>query len=143
VARATDRVLDALKHECVRATFFMLGATPVGVGPSRVCRGHTVRPPHYKIRCYRMPIERAGPNRPRHRRGGGGGLWRAGGPPRTPFFPLSGLSSSPALLDRSKRVASPCRRDLGPGDWNPMTRSTTIALLLQRLTKRAAASCCS
>jgi peptidoglycan/xylan/chitin deacetylase (PgdA/CDA1 family) len=60
---ATDRVLDALKHECVRATFFMLGrnaAAHPALAKRVLAEGHTVAHHTYKHALLnRMPIERA------------------------------------------------------------------------------------
>jgi len=59
----TDRVLDSLKHECVRATFFMLGrnaAAHPALAKRVLTDGHTIAHHTYKHALLnRMPIERA------------------------------------------------------------------------------------
>jgi peptidoglycan/xylan/chitin deacetylase (PgdA/CDA1 family) len=137
----TDRVLNALKHECVHATFFMLGrnaAAHPALAKRVLAEGHTIGHHTYKHPLLtRMPIERAEAeiehgiaavevaayDEPR-------------GSPRTPFFRFPGFAASPALLERLKaRGIAAFGADLWAGDWNPMTPQHERALLLQRLTK--------
>jgi len=137
----TDRVLNALKQECVRATFFMLGrnATAHPALAKRVlAEGHTVA--HHTYRhplLNRMPIERAEAEIDHGIAAVEAAAYgEPGGPPRTPFFRFPGFASSPALLERLKaRGIAVFGADLWPGDWNPMTPQHERALLLQRLTK--------
>jgi peptidoglycan/xylan/chitin deacetylase (PgdA/CDA1 family) len=137
----TDRVLDALKHECVHATFFMLGrnaASHPALAKRVLAEGHTVAHHTYKHPLLnRMPIERAEAEIDH----GIAAVETAAygepdGPPRTPFFRFPGFASSPALLDRLKaRGIAVFGADLWAGDWNPMTPHHEHALLLRRLTK--------
>ena len=137
----TDRVLDALKHECVRATFFMLGrnaAAHPALAKRVLAEGHTVAHHTYTHPLLnRMPIERAEAEIDRGIAAVEAAAYgEPGGPPRTPFFRFPGFASSPALLERLKaRGIVVFGADLWPGDWNPMTPEHERALLLQRLTK--------
>jgi len=136
----TDRVLDALKRECVRAAFFMLGrnATANPALAKRVlAEGHTVAHHTYKHPLLnRMPIERAEAEIDHGIAAVEAATYgEPGGPPRTPFFRFPGFASSPALLERLKaRGIAVFGADLWAGDWNPMTPEHERALLLQRLT---------
>ena len=136
----TDRVLNALKHECVRATFFMLGrnaAAHPALARRVLGEGHTVAHHTYKHPLLnRMPVERAEAEIDRGLDAVETAAYGApGGPPRTPFFRFPGFASSPALLTRLKeRGIAVFGADLWPGDWNPMTPQHERALLLQRLT---------
>jgi peptidoglycan/xylan/chitin deacetylase (PgdA/CDA1 family) len=128
----TDRVLDALKHECVRATFFMLGrnaAAHSALAKRVLAEGHTVAHHTYKHSLLnRMPVERA---EAEINRGIAAVEAAAYGEPGGP-----GFASSPALLDRLKaRGIAVFGADLWAGDWNPMTPQHEHALLLRRLTK--------
>jgi len=137
----TDRVLDALKHECVRATFFMLGrnaAAHPAVAKRVLAEGHTVAHHTYKHPLLnRMPIERAEAEIDHGIAAVEAAVYdKPSGPPRTPFFRFPGFASSPALLERLKaRGIAVFGADLWAGDWNPMSPQHERALLLQRLTK--------
>jgi len=137
----TDRVLAALKHECVRATFFMLGRNAAAhptLAKRVLAEGHTVAHHTYKHPLLsRMPIEQAEAEIDHGIAAVQAAVYgEPGGPPRTPFFRFPGFVSSPALLERLKaRGIAVFGADLWPGDWNPMTPQHERALLLQRLTK--------
>jgi peptidoglycan/xylan/chitin deacetylase (PgdA/CDA1 family) len=134
-------VLDALKSECVRATFFMLGrnaAAHPALARRVLAEGHTVAHHSYKHPLLnRMPVERA---EAEVDYGIAAVETTVYGEPvarlRTRFFRFPGFASSPALLERLKaRGIAVFGADLWPGDWNPMTPEHERALLLQRLTK--------
>jgi peptidoglycan/xylan/chitin deacetylase (PgdA/CDA1 family) len=137
----TDRVLAALKHECVRATFFMLGrsaAAQPALAKRVLAEGHTVAHHSYKHPLLnRMPIERAEAEIDLGIAAVEAAVYgEPGGPPRTPFFRFPGLAASSALLERLKdRGIAVFSADLWPGDWNPMTPALERALLLQRLAR--------
>ncbi len=141
ISGTTDRVLDALKNECVRATFFMLGrnaAAHPALAKRVLAEGHTVAHHSYKHPLLnRMPIERAEAEIDLGIAAvEAAAFGEPGGPPRTPFFRFPGFASSPALLERLKaRGIAVFGADLWPGDWNPMTPEHERALLLRRLTK--------
>jgi len=141
LAGTTDRVLGALKRECVRATFFMLGrnaAAHPALAKRVSAEGHTVGHHTYKHPLLnRMPLERAEAEIDFGIAAVEAAVYgEPGGPPRTPFFRFPGFASSPALLERLKeRRIAVFGADLWPGDWNPMTPQHERTLLLQRLAK--------
>lgn len=117
----TPRVLDALRHECVRATFFLLGQNAAG-NPALVRRelaeGHTVASHTYSHPLLdRMPPARA---QAEIERGIAAVDTAATGGPRrdpvAPFFRFPGFASTPALLDwlaASSSSAPTCGRATG------------------------------
>jgi peptidoglycan/xylan/chitin deacetylase (PgdA/CDA1 family) len=137
----TDRVLAALRHECVHATFFMLGRNAIAhpaLARKVLADGNTVG--HH---TYSHPLlNRISPDRAMTEidRGiaavdqalyGEPGLG-----PKTPFFRFPGFASNPALLDRlAQRHITVFGADLWPGDWNEMTPQHERELLLTRLAK--------
>lgn len=137
----TDRVLAALKNECVRATFFMLGRNAAAhpeLARKVLAEGHTVGHHSYGHPLLsRMSLERAEAEIGRGMTAVETALYgAAGSAPKTPFFRFPGFASSPALLERLKaRGFAVFGADLWPGDWNPMTPAQERALLLKRLTR--------
>lgn len=135
----TDRVLDALARECVRASFFVLGKHALA-HPALLRRiaaeGHTVA--HHTFAhplLDRMSttaaereidhgfaaVETALQGRPSER-------------PSTPFFRFPGFASTPALLDRlAERGIVVFGADLWASDWNDMTPGQQLDLVLARL----------
>jgi peptidoglycan/xylan/chitin deacetylase (PgdA/CDA1 family) len=135
----TSKVLDALKHECVHATFFLLGRN-AAAAPALVKRelaeGHTVA--HHSFShplLGRMSLTKAEAEVDR----GIAAVERAAygdtGPrPRTPFFRFPGFVSSPALLERVQaRGIVVFGADLWASDWNRMSPAQELALTLARL----------
>jgi peptidoglycan/xylan/chitin deacetylase (PgdA/CDA1 family) len=135
----TDRVLAALRHECVRATFFELGRNAIAhpaLARRELAEGHTVGYHTFSHPLLnRMPVERAEVEIDR----GIGAIdtvlyGEASRTPKTPFFRFPGFASSPALLERlARRGISVFGADLWPGDWNPMSPEHEREILLQRL----------
>jgi peptidoglycan/xylan/chitin deacetylase (PgdA/CDA1 family) len=136
----TERVLAALAHECVHATFFMLGrnaAAHPALAKRVLAEGHTVA--HHSYRhplLNRMSLERAEAEIDLGIAAVEAAVYgEPGGPPRTPFFRFPGFAASPALLERLKaRGIAVFGADLWPGDWKPMTPQRERVLLLRRLT---------
>lgn len=132
----TDRVLGALKRECVRATFFLLGRN-VAAHPALVRRelaeGHTIATHTYAHPLLsRMPVARAEAEIDRGIAAANAALGEAG--PVAPFFRFPGFASNPALLDRlAKRGIVVFGADLWASDWNAMSPGQELALVLQRL----------
>jgi len=139
LAGTTERVLAALKAECVRATFFLLGrmaeAAPALVRRERT-EGHTVA-----YHSYGHPIlthlhpERATTD---IRRGmiavDIAAYGNAAGSPRTPFFRFPGFASSPALLDwAAEHGIIVFGADVWASDWNAMTPQDELRLIMGRL----------
>jgi peptidoglycan/xylan/chitin deacetylase (PgdA/CDA1 family) len=143
----THRVLDALRHECVRATFFLLGrnaAANPALARREVAEGHTVA--HHTFShplLSRMSVAAAEREIDRgiaaNERATYGSSGQAAGAapdtqPTTPFFRFPGFAASPALLDRmAARRLAVFGADLWAGDWNPMTPNQELRLVLARL----------
>ena len=143
----TNRVLDALRHECVRATFFLLGrnaAANPALARREVAEGHTVA--HHTFShplLSRMSVAAAEREIDRgiaadERATNGPSAQAAGAAadaqPKTPFFRFPGFAASPALLDRmAARKLAVFGADLWAGDWNPMTPNQQLRLVLARL----------
>jgi peptidoglycan-N-acetylglucosamine deacetylase len=135
----TDRVLAALRHECVRASFFVLGrnakAHPA-LARQTLAEGHTVGHHTYSHpRLDRMSAEQALAEIDRGFTAVDGILYgSAGREPRTPFFRFPGFASSPALLDiLARRRIAVFGADLWASDWNPMPPGRQLEQVLQRL----------
>ncbi len=135
----TARVLDALKRECARASFFVLGRSSLA-HPALVRRelqeGHTVA--HHTFRhplLDRIPIERAEAEIDRGFAAVDTALYgKAGRHPVTPFFRFPGFASSRALLERlERRHIAVFGADLWASDWLRMTPAQQLALVLGRL----------
>jgi peptidoglycan/xylan/chitin deacetylase (PgdA/CDA1 family) len=137
----TDRVLAALKAECVKANFFMLGrsaAARPALAKRVVAEGHTVGHHSYSHPLLnRMSLERADAEIERGIAAVEAAVYgEPGGPPRTPFFRFPGFASNPALLRLlAERGILVFGADVWPGDWNKMTPQHELALLLKRLAK--------
>jgi peptidoglycan/xylan/chitin deacetylase (PgdA/CDA1 family) len=135
----TNRVLDALKHECVRATFFLLGrnaANNPALARRALAEGHTIG--HHTFThplLNRMSLAAADAEISR----GIAAVERAvygetAASPKTPFFRFPGFAASPALLDRvNARGLAVFGADLWASDWNPMSPGRELAIVLQRL----------
>ncbi len=134
----TTKVLDALRHECVRATFFLLGRN-AAASPALVRRelaeGHTVA--HHTFAhplLNRMSLAAAEAEIDRGMAAVERAAYGAGGPPKTPFFRFPGFAASPVLLDRmAARGLVVFGADLWASDWNPMTPGQELQVVLQRL----------
>jgi len=135
----TPRVLDALKRECVRATFFLLGrnaAAAPALARRELAEGHTVAHhsfahpllAHMSLAAADAEVERGIAAVERAAYGD------AGAKPRTPFFRFPGFASSPALLARMQaRGLVVFGADAWASDWNPMSPAQQLALTLARL----------
>jgi peptidoglycan/xylan/chitin deacetylase (PgdA/CDA1 family) len=135
----TAHVLDALAHECVKATFFMLGrnaeAHPDLVRRARA-EGHLVAHHTYDHPILnRMRLEKAQAEIDHGFAAVGRVLYgEARAEPVTAFFRFPGFASTPALLDwLEKRGIVVFGADLWASDWNPMTPDQELRLVLSRL----------
>jgi peptidoglycan/xylan/chitin deacetylase (PgdA/CDA1 family) len=136
---STSRVLDALKRECVRAAFFVLGRASVAhpaLLRRELAEGHTVA--HHTFShplLDRLPIAAAEAEIDSGFAAVDALLYgKAGRSPVTPFFRFPGFASNRALLDRlDRRHIAVFGADLWASDWNPMTPSQQLALVLQRI----------
>lgn len=135
----TDAVLDALRRECVRASFFVLGKHALA-HPALTRRiaaeGHTVA--HH---TFGHPLlDRMTPAAAEREIDHGFAAvesvlhGRAGERPTTPFFRFPGFAATPALLDRlQQRGIVVFGADLWASDWNDMTPGQQLDLVMARL----------
>jgi peptidoglycan-N-acetylglucosamine deacetylase len=135
----TTRVLDTLKRECVRASFFVLGRS-AAAHPALVRRelqeGHTVA--HHSFAhplLNRMPVEAAEAEINHGFAAVDAALYgNAKRSPVTPFFRFPGFASNRALLERlERRQIAVFGADLWASDWAPMTPAQQLTLVLGRL----------
>jgi peptidoglycan-N-acetylglucosamine deacetylase len=137
----TPKVLEALKHECVKATFFLLGrntqAHPA-IAKRELAEGHSLG--HHSFShplLNHMSLERA---EAEINRGIAAdeiavyGVKRT--EPATPFFRFPGFAASPALLDAvNGRGLVVFGADVWASDWNPMSPEQEMRLILGRIDK--------
>jgi peptidoglycan/xylan/chitin deacetylase (PgdA/CDA1 family) len=135
----TPRVLAALAHECVHATFFLIGRS-ASEHPDLVRRiaaeGHTVG--HHTWRhpsLMRMTLSAATEEIDRGIAADEMALHGvAARIPSTPFFRFPGFESTPATLELlQSRGIVVFGADLWASDWNPMTPQQELKLLTDRL----------
>jgi peptidoglycan/xylan/chitin deacetylase (PgdA/CDA1 family) len=135
----TPRVLAALRAECVRATFFLLGRN-TDAAPQLVRRvlaeGHTIGHHSYSHPILnQMTLDKAEAD---INRGIGRDELAAYGQfrttPSTPFFRFPGFASSQPLLDRlTQRGIVVFGADVWASDWLPMTPEAELQLLMTRI----------
>ncbi|HEY0224267.1 MAG TPA: polysaccharide deacetylase family protein [Pseudolabrys sp.] len=135
----TPKVLDTLKHECVRATFFLL-AKNVEPHPElarrELAEGHSLG--HHTFGhplLDRMPFAKA---EAEINHGIEEDEYAVYGQRRTapivPFFRFPGFASTPALLDRlNQRGIVVFGADVWASDWNPMSPDQELRLILSRI----------
>jgi peptidoglycan/xylan/chitin deacetylase (PgdA/CDA1 family) len=135
----TPKVLDALKHECVQATFFLLGrnveAHPA-IARRALAEGHSLG--HHTFShplLGHMPLAKAEAEINRGIAADEYALYgQRRSDPATPFFRFPGFVSSPALLaylhDRGIVVFG---ADVWASDWLPMMPDQELHLLLSRI----------
>ncbi len=141
--QTTPRVLDALDHACVKATFFLIGRNAASA-PDLVRREiadgdtvghHTLSHPVVTLRglpdaAARAEIERGMEADDK------AGYGAYAGQPRVPFFRFPGFADTPALLDRlGDRGIAVFGADLWASDWIAMTPEAELRLLMERLGK--------
>lgn len=135
----TQRVLDALKHECVKASFFLLGRNAVAnpeLARRALAEGHTVA---YHTFAHplldRMPLAAAEAEIDRGFTSVDTVLYgKATENPRTPFFRFPGFASSPALLDElQRRGIVVFGADVWASDWNHMSPEVQLRRVMQRI----------
>jgi peptidoglycan/xylan/chitin deacetylase (PgdA/CDA1 family) len=135
----TPKVLDALKAECVKATFFLVGrnteAYP-GLARRELAEGHSIG--HHTFSHPLLDHLSTAKAEAEIDRGIGEDQLTLYGArrstPTTPFFRFPGFASTPALLDRmAARGIVVFGADVWASDWNPMTPEAELALLLSRV----------
>ncbi|MDE2602360.1 MAG: polysaccharide deacetylase family protein [Bradyrhizobium sp.] len=135
----TPKVLAALAHQCVRATFFLIGK-PASEHPELVRRiaaeGHTIG-----THTWTHPsLARIKPGAAVEQIDHGISAVRAalhdGGSatPLAPFFRFPGFESTQATLDLlQSRGITVFGADLWASDWNPMTPQQELKIITDRL----------
>jgi peptidoglycan/xylan/chitin deacetylase (PgdA/CDA1 family) len=135
----TAQVLDALKRECVRASFFLLGRNALAhrdLARREIAEGHTVaHHTHVHPLLNRMPAAAAEAEIDRGFAAVDTALYgEASRAPATPFFRFPGFASSPALLDKlERRGVVVFGADLWASDWNPMTPEQELKQVMERI----------
>lgn len=137
----TPKVLDALKRECVRATFFLLGknAEPnAALARRTLAEGHSVGHHTYSHALLdRLPLDKA---EAEINRGIEADEFAVYGHRRTnpvmPFFRFPGFASTKPLLDRlSDRGIVVFGADVWASDWLPMSPEQQLTMVLERIEK--------
>jgi peptidoglycan/xylan/chitin deacetylase (PgdA/CDA1 family) len=130
----TDKVLEALRRECVRATFFLLGrnaAAHPALARAILAQGHTIGTHSYSHPLLsHLPEQRAIAEVER----GIAAIGQAIGQKPAPFFRFPGFASNARLLDAmASRGIVVFGADLWASDWNPMTPNGELQLVLGRV----------
>jgi peptidoglycan/xylan/chitin deacetylase (PgdA/CDA1 family) len=136
----TDRILDALKAECVRATFFLIGRNAQAnthLVKREVAEGHTIAHhsfSHPTLRKMADEAARAEIDKGIAADEQAGGVTAAANAPR--FFRYPGFADTTALNDwmRTRRLL-PMGTDLWASDWAKMTPEAQLKLTMARLDK--------
>jgi peptidoglycan/xylan/chitin deacetylase (PgdA/CDA1 family) len=135
----TQKVLNALKSECVRATFFLLGrnvAAHPQVARRALADGHSVGHHSYSHPLLdRMPLARAEGEIDRGIAADELALYgERRTTPTTPFFRFPGFASNRAILDRmGERGVVVFGADVWASDWVRMTPEQELHLILARI----------
>jgi peptidoglycan-N-acetylglucosamine deacetylase len=135
----TPRILDALKRECVLASFFLLGRSAQAypeLARRERAEGHTVA--HHTFAhplLGRMSLAKAQAEIERGFAAVDTALYGTfTGAPKTPFFRFPGFISSPALLDwLHARGIVVFGADLWASDWVAMSADQELRLTLARI----------
>lgn len=139
LAATTSRVLKALKAECVRATFFLIGRN-AAANPTLVrqiaAEGHNVA--HHSNThpiMTRMRHEQALEDIDKGIAADEVALiGRATAKPATPFFRFPGFAHTPELLsEMARRGIIVFGADLWASDWNVMSAEQQLRLITARL----------
>jgi peptidoglycan/xylan/chitin deacetylase (PgdA/CDA1 family) len=135
----TPKILDALKRECVHATFFLLGrnveAHP-GLARRELAEGHSLG--HHSYSHPLLPHLTMARAQAEIDRGIAADEFALYGErrsnPTTPFFRFPGFASNPALLEYLQaRHIVVFGADLWASDWLPMSPAQELRLLLARI----------
>lgn len=135
----TSRVLDALKNECVRATFFLLGRNTAAhpeLARRALAEGHSIGHHSYSHPLLNhMSLARAETDIDRGIAEDEFALYGVRRTqPTTPFFRFPGFASNTALLDRiNERGLVVFGADVWASDWVPMTPDHELHLILSRI----------
>jgi peptidoglycan/xylan/chitin deacetylase (PgdA/CDA1 family) len=135
----TPRILDALKQECVRATFFLLGRNVEAhpeIARRAMAEGHSLG--HHTFShplLARMALARAEAEINRGIAADEFALYgQRRSDPTTPFFRFPGFAANAALLDRLQaRHIVVFGADLWASDWLPMSPTQELRLILAHI----------
>lgn len=135
----TPKVLDVLKQECVRATFFMLGRHTEkypALARRVLAEGHTVAHHTYSHQILSRISAARAEDEINH------GIaeddyavyGQRRSEPAVPFFRFPGFASTPALLDQmASRGIVVFGADAWASDWLPMSPAEELKLILGRI----------
>jgi peptidoglycan/xylan/chitin deacetylase (PgdA/CDA1 family) len=135
----TPKVLDALKSECVRATFFLLGRNSAAfpqLARRGLSEGHTVGHHSYSHPLLnRMSVTKAEAEIDRGIAADELALYGARRTtPTTPFFRFPGFAANGALVDRiNQRGIVVFGADVWASDWVKMGSEQELRLILSRI----------
>ena len=135
----TPRILDTLKQECVRATFFLLGRNVEAhpeIARREMAEGHSLG--HHTFShplLARMARAKAEAEIDRGIAADEFALHgRRRSDPSTPFFRFPGFAANAALLDRLQaRHIVVFGADVWASDWLPMSPAQELRLILARI----------
>ena len=137
----TPKVLAALKHECVLATFFLLGRNAAAhpqIAKRELAEGHSQG--HHTFShplLSRMPLARAQAEIDRGIEADEFAVYGVKrSTPATAFFRFPGFASSPALLDHMNGHGfTVFGADVWASDWLPMGPGQELHVVLARIEK--------
>lgn len=135
----TARVLDALKSECVHATFFLLGRNTAAhpeLARRALAEGHSIGHHSYSHPLLsHMSLARAESDIDRGIAADEFALYGVRRThPTTPFFRFPGFASNTTLLDRmTARGLVVFGADVWASDWVPMAPDRELHLILSRI----------
>jgi peptidoglycan-N-acetylglucosamine deacetylase len=134
----TERILDALRQECVRAAFFLIGRNALAhpaLAQRELAEGHTVAYHSFSHPMLdRMPIAKAQADIDRGIAAVESALHGQAERRAAPFFRFPYFASTPPLLDwLERRRMAVFGADLWASDWNPMSPDQELRLILQRV----------
>jgi peptidoglycan-N-acetylglucosamine deacetylase len=134
----TERILDALRAECARATFFLIGRNALArpaLAQRELAEGHTVGYHSFSHPMLdRMPVASAQADIDRGIAAVNTALKAQAERVPSPFFRFPYFASSPPLLDwLERRRMAVFGADLWASDWNPMSPDQELRLVLGRV----------
>ena len=143
-AGTTAEILDALKQQCVKATFFLIGRNAAAL-PALVKReieeGHTIgyhsmTHPEGTLRTMTFEAAKTDIDEGIAAVDAAAGSGMATKAPRSPFFRFPGFADSDALRDYvHARGMAVFGSDVWASDWREMTPQEELELILGRLEK--------
>ena len=135
----TPKILNALKHECVRATFFLLGRNVEAhpeIARRELAEGHSLG--HHTFSHPLLARMASAKAEAEINRGIAEDEFALTGQrrsdPITPFFRFPGFAANAALLDRLQaRHIVVFGADVWASDWLPMAPAQELRLILARI----------